>query len=47
MEHLLLRDWFLWGVGLVLAFQVGVVVLGEVAWRLERRGRAASSSVGS
>ena len=43
MQDLLLRDWFLWGVGLVLAFQVGVVVLGEVAWRLERRGRAASA----
>ncbi len=43
MEDLLRREWFLWGVGLVLVFQVGVVVLGEVAWRLQRRGRAASA----
>jgi small-conductance mechanosensitive channel len=43
MEELLRRDWFLWGVGLVLGFQVGVVVLGEIAYRLQRRGRPASA----
>jgi small-conductance mechanosensitive channel/CRP-like cAMP-binding protein len=37
MSELLATDWFVWGVGLILGFQVLVVLLGEAIYRAERR----------
>jgi small-conductance mechanosensitive channel len=33
------EDWFLWAIGVVFAFPLGAVVLGELADRLRRSGR--------
>ncbi len=37
MTDLLDADWFVWGVGLILGFQLLVVVLGEAIYRADRR----------
>jgi small-conductance mechanosensitive channel len=38
MPEILTRDWLLWGAGLIIVFQVGVIALGEASDRLKRRG---------
>lgn len=40
MLDLLDTEWFVWGIGLILSFQVLVVVLGEAIYRADRKGRA-------
>ena len=37
MAELLATDWFVWGVGLILGFQLLVVLLGEAIYRADRR----------
>ena len=37
MTELLASDWFVWGIGLILAFQLFVVLLGEAIYRADRR----------
>ena len=37
MSGVLQSDWFVWGIGLILAFQVLVVMLGELLYRADRR----------
>ena len=37
MRELLVSDWFVWGVGLILGFQLLVILLGEAIYRAERR----------
>ena len=37
MSELLAKDWFVWGIGLILGFQLLVVVLGEAIYRANRR----------
>ena len=32
MSELLATDWFVWGIGLILGFQLLVVVLGEAIY---------------
>jgi small-conductance mechanosensitive channel len=39
MGDLLAEDWFLWGVVLVVGFQLGVLALGEMGYRQRRQGR--------
>jgi small-conductance mechanosensitive channel/CRP-like cAMP-binding protein len=39
MTDLLETDWFLWGLGLILGFQVLVVMLGELLYRADRGRR--------
>ena len=39
MTDLLHSDWFIWGIGLILGFQILVVVLGEAIYRADREGR--------
>jgi small-conductance mechanosensitive channel len=43
MADLLHTDWFIWGIGLILGFQVLVVVLGEAIYRADREGRPLAS----
>jgi small-conductance mechanosensitive channel len=43
MAALLDTDWFIWGIGLILGFQVLVVILGEAIYRADREGRAMAS----
>lgn len=37
MSDLLQLEWFVWGIGLILSFQILVVVLGELLYRADRR----------
>lgn len=37
MTGILSSNWFIWGIGLILAFQVLVVLLGELLYRADRR----------
>ncbi len=37
MTELLATDWFAWGVGLILVFQLLVILLGEAIYRADRR----------
>jgi len=37
MSELLSTDWFVWGIGLILGFQLLVVLLGEAIYRANRR----------
>ena len=37
MSDLFATDWFLWGVCLILGFQLLVVLLGEAIYRADRR----------
>ena len=37
MADLLANDWFVWGVSLILGFQLLVVLLGEAIYRADRR----------
>ena len=37
MSALLETDWFVWGIGLIIGFQVLVVILGELLYRADRR----------
>ncbi len=37
MSELLTADWFVWGIGLILGFQLLVVLLGEAIYRADRR----------
>jgi len=37
VAELLATDWFVWGVGLILGFQLLVVLLGEAIYRADRR----------
>jgi small-conductance mechanosensitive channel len=37
MSALLETDWFVWGIGLIVGFQVLIVILGEVLYRADRR----------
>ena len=37
MTELLASDWFVWGVGLILVFQLLVILLGEAIYRADRR----------
>ncbi len=37
MSGVLQTDWFVWGIGLILGFQILVVVLGELLYRADRR----------
>lgn len=37
MSDLLETDWFVWGIGLIIGFQVLVVILGELLYRADRR----------
>jgi small-conductance mechanosensitive channel len=39
MADLLNTEWFIWGIGLILGFQILVVVLGEAIYRADRDGR--------
>ncbi len=39
MTDLLATDWFLWGIGLIIGFQVLVVMFGELLYRADRRQR--------
>jgi len=43
MADLLHTEWFIWGIGLILGFQILVVVLGEVIYRADREGRPLAS----
>lgn len=43
MPDLFRTEWFVWGIGLILAFQVMVVVLGEAIYRADRSGRPLAS----
>ena len=43
MTDLLHTDWFIWGIGLILGFQILVVVLGEAIYRADREGRPLAS----
>jgi small-conductance mechanosensitive channel len=43
MTDLLHTEWFIWGIGLILGFQVMVVVLGEAIYRADRKGHPLSS----
>ena len=43
MADLLHTDWFIWGIGLILGFQILVVVLGEAIYRADREGRPLAS----
>ncbi len=43
MADLLHTDWFIWGIGLILGFQILVVVLGEAIYRADRAGRPLAS----
>ena len=43
MEDLLASDWFVWGIGLILGFQILVVVLGEAIYRADRESRPLAS----
>ena len=37
MTELLASDWFVWGIGLILVFQLLVILLGEAIYRADRR----------
>ena len=37
MTDLLTSDWFVWGIGLILVFQLLVILLGEAIYRADRR----------
>jgi len=37
VRDLLQLEWFVWGIGLILSFQILVVVLGELLYRADRR----------
>ncbi len=37
MSALLETDWFVWGIGLIIGFQVLIVLLGELLYRADRR----------
>ena len=37
MTEILATDWFVWGVGLILVFQLLVILLGEAIYRADRR----------
>lgn len=37
MADIVQSDWFVWGIGLILALQILVVVLGELLYRADRR----------
>jgi small-conductance mechanosensitive channel len=37
MSGIFQQDWFVWGVGLILGFQILVVILGELLYRADRR----------
>lgn len=37
MTELLATDWFVWGISLILGFQLLVVLLGEAIYRADRR----------
>ena len=37
MSELLAADWFIWGVSLILVFQLFVILLGEAIYRADRR----------
>lgn len=37
MTEILSTDWFVWGVGLILVFQLLVILLGEAIYRADRR----------
>ena len=37
MSAIVQADWFVWGIGLILGFQILVVVLGELLYRADRR----------
>lgn len=37
MSGIVQSDWFVWGIGLILGFQILVVVLGELLYRADRR----------
>ena len=39
MTDLLATDWFLWGIGLIIGFQVLVVMFGELLYRADRQKR--------
>jgi small-conductance mechanosensitive channel/CRP-like cAMP-binding protein len=39
MTELLSTDWFLWGIGLIIGFQVLVVMFGELLYRADRKQR--------
>ena len=39
MPDLLQTDWFIWGIGLILGFQIMVVALGEAIYRADREQR--------
>jgi len=43
MSDLLNTEWFVWGIGLILGFQVLVVMLGEAIYRADRKGHALAS----
>jgi small-conductance mechanosensitive channel len=43
MADLLNTEWFIWGIGLILGFQILVVVLGEAIYRADRDGRPLAS----
>ena len=40
MNDLLVTPWFLWGAGIILAFPIGVVLIGEWIYRAETSGSA-------
>ena len=37
MTEIFASDWFAWGVGLILVFQLLVILLGEAIYRADRR----------
>lgn len=39
LAGILTKDWFVWGIGLILVFQILVVILGELLYRADRRER--------
>ena len=39
MSEMLASDWFIWGIGLILGFQILVVMLGELLYRADRHQR--------
>ncbi|MGI9590594.1 MAG: mechanosensitive ion channel family protein, partial [Myxococcota bacterium] len=42
MGDFLAKDWFLWGLVIVVAFPLAVLALGELGYRQQRRGRASA-----
>ncbi len=39
MSALLESDWFVWGIGLIIGFQVLIVILGELLYRADRHAK--------